>query len=1278
MRCTSQSNKCCSVRLARIAAIDACSCELLRHPVVARTLRHFRSSSINLWLAHRDRQTVRPCQCSSTIEASSTESHMRQSLEPGQALLRQTYKSRRWLMGRRDLHALAGHSETISDAALLCPSVGLADALRRHQQIQLTTVCVTSTQDRQILASGNPDGRFQTMSHHRLLVPETITIQIPHPSFLRSRDMFAETRCRSLLIPKSCSQPPAGPRLTAGSRFPELITKQVPSTSLDFAGALLKATLPLCMGMLAIVPLPAAQFTEHGKLQRIEGCIIGTVELTVQSALPSSSSFRTFSLGHFVTAMRCTSQSNKCCSVRLARIAAIDACSCELLRHPVVARTLRHFRSSSINLWLAHRDRQTVRSCQCSSTIEASSTESHMRQGLEPGQTLLRQTYKSRRWLTGAPDLCVLSTLSEAFSDVLASGNPDGRFQTMSHHRLLVPETITIQIPFPSFLRSRDMSAETEYRRLSMPTSSSQPPLGRTLTALPMPQATARTEGQWISLQVHSSLTPSRPLRPQLSVSAMSVHQSSSATLAASSIAVSSYKASQTLELLSHGLSQRIVACTFGTETLTAAASQLSSGSARPGGLVPRHVLASRGWHSRSQASQQFSFHAAQMQACAWELPWCASAYRGLAQVRRSSISLWLAHGDRQTVGPCQSSSIMEVSSTESHVRQTLEPGQTGLLQTCKSRRWLTGAPDLCVLSTLSEAFSDVLASGNPDGRFQTMSHGRLLAPETITIQIPFPSFLRDRISSAKEPPDIHLPVSVWSFRPYVTIYTVPRARQSFSISGGEVRPRPRLVTKTSLTRDARMAGVPSSGKFRVQARCEHNGHFARRPAFSSMLSQRAVGAADFLTHQACLLPATSHHSSSSLDAPECLTAPSNADEGKHALLTAGSVWDQNKIGLFPLRPALSPCELARSNYTPPSPVQSTQWQNVAHHYADPCVHALHHTCLAASSKQRALYATQQFLPGLSDLSGMSHAFGGLRGWVNCGRSSVDASGSSSLTLQVMQIGKSSTLFRQIKLPASNRPREHRLTAPSAPGSTSGMVGVRTYMFHGLIRPTQLMPGQSARRDHYGPIEDALERLRCGNAGSTFIAPLDAVLNFGMVSSSQVATLCCLNRFLSKPDAFQSVLGGWSWGFHAACSAALTLEMAASSVRALFMLDARNRCPSPVNRWDPLHSSKMESVAFDSVYPLSESVVQFRSSSPSIHFRTPWRTERRNPHEDADLNARCALFHLSSVTVDCNDAIHMNVLIKSGWDVWRGIHSVLGQPTLPRPVTGASPNKRSR
>ncbi|CAE8645757.1 unnamed protein product [Polarella glacialis] len=308
----------------------------------------------------------------------------------------------------------------------------------------------------------------------------------------------------------------------------------------------------------------------------------------------------------------------------------------------------------------------------------------------------------------------------------------------------------------------------------------------------------------------------------------------------------------------------------------------------------------------------------------------------------------------------------------------------------------------------------------------------------------------------------------------------------------------------------------------------------------------------------------------------------------------------------------------------------------------------------------------------------MSHAFGGLRGWVNCGRSSVDASGSSSLTLQVMQIGKSSTLCRQIKLPASNRPRQHRLTAPSAPGSTSGMVGVRTYMFHGLIRPTKLMPGQWDRRDHFGPIEDALSRLRCGNAGSTFIAPLDAVLNFGMVSSSQVATLCCLNRFLSKPDAFQSVLGGWSWGFHAACSAALTLEMAASSVRALFMLDARDRCPSPVNRWDPLHSSKMERFSFDSVYPLSESVVQFRSSSPSIHFRTPWRTERRNPHEDADVNARCALFHLSSVSVACNDAIHMNVLIKSGWDVWRGIRSVLGQPTLPRPVTGASPKKRRK
>ncbi|CAE8616968.1 unnamed protein product [Polarella glacialis] len=206
----------------------------------------------------------------------------------------------------------------------------------------------------------------------------------------------------------------------------------------------------------------------------------------------------------------------------------------------------------------------------------------------------------------------------------------------------------------------------------------------------------------------------------------------------------------------------------------------------------------------------------------------------------------------------------------------------------------------------------------------------------------------------------------------------------------------------------------------------------------------------------------------------------------------------------------------------------------------------------------------------------MSHAFGGLRGWVNCGRSLVDASGSSFLTLQVMQIGKSSTLRRQIKLPASNRPRQHRLTAPSAPGSTSGIVGVRTYMFHGLIRPTQLMPGQSARRDHYGPIEDALERLRCGNAGSTFIAPLDAVLNFVMVSSSQVATLCCLNRFLSKPDAFQSVLGGWSWGFHAALSAALTLEMAASSVRALFMLDARNLYPSPVNRWDPFFSAQSE------------------------------------------------------------------------------------------------------
>ncbi|CAE8687261.1 unnamed protein product [Polarella glacialis] len=366
--------------------------------------------------------------------------------------------------------------------------------------------------------------------------------------------------------------------------------------------------------------------------------------------------------------------------------------------------------------------------------------------------------------------------------------------------------------------------------------------------------------------------------------------------------------------------------------------------------------------------------------------------------------------------------------------------------------------------------------------------------------------------------------------------------------------------------------------------------------------------------------------------------------------------------------PAAEPCPLEHlhpASFNPKHAVSITAILQ-GHHYADACVHALHHTCLAASSKQRA-YATQQFLPGLSDLNGMSHACGGLRGWVNCGRSSVDASGSSSLTLHVMQIGKSSTLCRQIKLPASNRPRQHRLTAPSAPGSTSGMVGVRTYMFHGLIRPTKLMPRQWDRRDHFGPIEDALERLRCGSAGSTFIAPLDAVLNFGMVSSSQVATLCCLNRFLSKPDAFQSVLGGWSWGFHAACSAALTLEMAVSSVRALFMLDARDRCPSPVNRWDPLHSSKMERFSFDSVYPLSESVVQFRSSSPSIHFRTPWRTERRNPHEDADVNARCALFHLSSVTVDCNDAIHMNVLIKSGWDVWRGIHSVLGQPTLPRP-----------
>ena len=83
------------------------------------------------------------------------------------------------------------------------------------------------------------------------------------------------------------------------------------------------------------------------------------------------------------------------------------------------------------------------------------------------------------------------------------------------------------------------------------------------------------------------------------------------------------------------------------------------------------------------------------------------------------------------------------------------------------------------------------------------------------------------------------------------------------------------------------------------------------------------------------------------------------------------------------------------------------------------------------------------------------------------------------------------------------------------------------------------------------------------NRFCNIILAFDAYLSQGLASTLQSHVLNYMSLDLSARAVHGAILGGWSWGFHAASASALSLEVTAGSVSLLVMVDPRLLFPFP-------------------------------------------------------------------------------------------------------------------